>query len=135
MIEAIDKGLNPYKKLFKREITRDDIVRLTEIKIKRISKYDSFRADEEIKGLEDAIAETDEEPEESHPLRGSLLPKPQEEVWGGAGGRAPRSPSSSGSTAPRWWLPPRPSIVDEKNGFAGWGLKRRTLDREVFPAR
>ena len=59
VIEAIDEGLEPFKKLLKREVTRDDIVRLTEIKIKRISKYDSFRADEEIKGLEDRIAETE----------------------------------------------------------------------------
>lgn len=53
VIAAIDKGLKPYKKGFKREITTEDIVRLTEIKIKRISKYDSFRADEHIKGVED----------------------------------------------------------------------------------
>ncbi|MGD9900104.1 MAG: DNA gyrase/topoisomerase IV subunit A [Calditrichaceae bacterium] len=57
VIEAIDKGLEPYKKLFKREITTDDIVKLTEIKIKRISKYDSFKADEAIKALENEIAQ------------------------------------------------------------------------------
>jgi topoisomerase-4 subunit A len=51
VIEAIDKGLDPFKKLLKREVTRDDIIRLTEIKIKRISKYDGFRANEEIRGL------------------------------------------------------------------------------------
>lgn len=57
VISAIDKGLKPYKKLFRREITRDDIIRLTEIKIKRISKYDSSRADEHIKGLETELEE------------------------------------------------------------------------------
>jgi topoisomerase IV subunit A len=59
VIEAIDSGLDPFKKLLKREVTRDDIIRLTEIKIKRISKFDSFRADEEIRGLEDRIEETE----------------------------------------------------------------------------
>ncbi|MEO1831864.1 MAG: DNA gyrase subunit A, partial [Akkermansiaceae bacterium] len=59
VIEAIDKGLGPFKKLLKREVTRDDIIRLTEIKIKRISKYDGFRANEEIRGLEDRIEETE----------------------------------------------------------------------------
>jgi topoisomerase-4 subunit A len=59
VIEAIDKGLDPFKKLLKREVTRDDIIRLTEIKIKRISKYDGFRANEEIRGLEDRIEETE----------------------------------------------------------------------------
>jgi topoisomerase-4 subunit A len=53
----IDKGLKPYKKLFRREITQDDIVKLTEIRIKRISKFDAFKADEHIRGLE---AEMDE---------------------------------------------------------------------------
>ena len=57
VITAIDKGLKPYKKLFKREITRDDIISLTEIKIKRISKYDSSRADEHIRGLEGQLEE------------------------------------------------------------------------------
>ncbi len=55
VISAIDKGLEPHKKKLKREVTEDDIIRLTEIKIKRISKFDSFKADEHIKGLEDAL--------------------------------------------------------------------------------
>jgi len=57
VLSAIDKGLDPFKGLFRREITEEDIVRLTEIKIKRISKFDSFKADEYIKGLEESIAE------------------------------------------------------------------------------
>jgi topoisomerase-4 subunit A len=57
VLEAIDKGLKPYKKKFRREITQDDIIRLTEIKIKRISKFDSFKADEHIKGVEAGIEE------------------------------------------------------------------------------
>ena len=57
VIEVIDEGLEPFKDRFHREITRDDIIRLTEIKIKRISKYNSFKADEIIKGIEDEIEE------------------------------------------------------------------------------
>ncbi|MCC6252856.1 MAG: DNA gyrase/topoisomerase IV subunit A [Bacteroidia bacterium] len=56
VIAAIDKGLKPYKKLFKRNITTEDITKLTEIKIKRISKFDSFKADEYIKHLEEELA-------------------------------------------------------------------------------
>lgn len=55
VITTIDKGLEPFKSLFYREITTDDILRLTEIKIKRISKFDSFKADELIKSLEEQI--------------------------------------------------------------------------------
>lgn len=57
VIETIDKGLKPHVKKLKREVTRDDIIRLTEIKIKRISKYDTFKADEYMRGLENDIAE------------------------------------------------------------------------------
>ncbi|MFN7013130.1 MAG: DNA gyrase/topoisomerase IV subunit A [Bacteroidia bacterium] len=57
VLSAINTGLKPYKKMFKRDITDEDIVKLTEIKIKRISKFDSFKADEHIKGLEDEMAE------------------------------------------------------------------------------
>jgi topoisomerase-4 subunit A len=55
VIEAIDKGLEPFKSQLWREVTEDDIVRLTEIKIKRISKFDAFKADELIKKLEEEI--------------------------------------------------------------------------------
>lgn len=57
VLAAIDKGLAPYKKKFRREITQEDIVKLTEIRIKRISKFDSFKADEHIKGVENEIGE------------------------------------------------------------------------------
>lgn len=58
VLETIDKGLEPYKSLFYREITEDDLVRLTEIKIKRISKYDSFKADELMVRLDAELEET-----------------------------------------------------------------------------
>ncbi|UZD23376.1 DNA gyrase/topoisomerase IV subunit A [Algoriphagus halophytocola] len=57
VLEAIDKGLDPYKPDFYREITTDDLVRLTEIKIKRISKFDAFKADELMKKLQDELKE------------------------------------------------------------------------------
>lgn len=57
IIQVIDKKLKPFKKLLKRTVTREDIERLPEIKIKRISKYDAFKADEYIKGLENQIQE------------------------------------------------------------------------------
>ena len=51
--------MKPHKKKFYREITTDDIVRLTEIKIKRISKFDSFKADEQLRDLEKELKETE----------------------------------------------------------------------------
>jgi len=59
VISTIDKGLEPFKDRFKREITRDDIVRLTEIKIKRISKFNSMKADDLIKSIEEEMEEVE----------------------------------------------------------------------------
>ncbi len=58
VITTVDKGLRPYKKQFYREITKEDILRLLEIRIKRISKYDSFKADELMRDLEKELKET-----------------------------------------------------------------------------
>ena len=57
VIADIDKGLKPFKKRLLREVTREDIIKLTEIKIKRISKFDVKKADEHIKGLEVELEE------------------------------------------------------------------------------
>ena len=59
VLETIDKGLDPFKSQFYREITMDDIVRLTEIKIKRISKFDAFKADELMRRLEEELQEVE----------------------------------------------------------------------------
>jgi topoisomerase-4 subunit A len=56
VLSAIENGLKPYTKHLKREVTRDDIIRLTEIKIKRISKFDKFKADEIIQKIENELA-------------------------------------------------------------------------------
>ena len=57
VIATVDKGLEPYKPSFYREIIEDDILRLLEIRIKRISKFDAFKADELMKRLNDELAE------------------------------------------------------------------------------
>ncbi len=57
VLETISKGLEPFIKVLKRTVTEEDIIRLTEIKIKRISKYNAFKANNQIKGVEDEIVE------------------------------------------------------------------------------
>ncbi len=59
VITTIDKGLDPFKERLNREITRDDIIRLTEIKIKRISKHNSLKADELIRSIEEGLEEVE----------------------------------------------------------------------------
>jgi topoisomerase-4 subunit A len=60
VIKTVDQGLDPYKKDFYREITEEDILKLLEIRIKRISKFDSFKADELMKRLLDELAEVED---------------------------------------------------------------------------
>ena len=58
VLATIERGLEPFKALFWRAINVEDILKLTEIKIKRISKFDAFKADEYLKNLEDEIKST-----------------------------------------------------------------------------
>ena len=56
VLEAIDVGLKPFVKHLKRSVTQEDILRLTEIRIKKISKFDIDKANQLIEALEDKIA-------------------------------------------------------------------------------
>ena len=55
VISAIDKGLKPYIAHLIRPVTEEDITRLTEIRIKRISKFDLDKAQQFIESLEEKI--------------------------------------------------------------------------------
>ncbi|WP_282111507.1 DNA gyrase/topoisomerase IV subunit A [Maribacter stanieri] len=57
VIMAIDKGLAPFTKHLKRAVTEEDITRLTEIRIKRISKFDLDKAQQYLESLQERIAE------------------------------------------------------------------------------
>jgi topoisomerase-4 subunit A len=58
VLAEIREGLQPFLKQLRREVTDDDIARLTEIRIKRISAYNRFQADEALKKIEEGIKET-----------------------------------------------------------------------------
>ena len=58
VLAEIHAGLKPFVKKLRRAITDDDVTRLTEIRIKRISAYNRFKADEAIKAIEDEIKKT-----------------------------------------------------------------------------
>ncbi len=57
VITAIDQGLKPFTGHLKRAVTEEDILRLTEIRIKRISKFDLDKATQLLESLEGKIAE------------------------------------------------------------------------------
>ncbi|GHT23734.1 DNA topoisomerase IV subunit A [Bacteroidia bacterium] len=54
-LAAIDKAFIPFRSLLRRDITADDIIKLTEKPVRRISKFDIKKAEEHIKGLEDEM--------------------------------------------------------------------------------
>ncbi len=55
VIKAIADGLKPFTKNLKRAVTEEDIIRLTEIRIKKISKFDIDKAKQHIEALEEKI--------------------------------------------------------------------------------
>jgi topoisomerase-4 subunit A len=123
VIARIDKGLKPHKKKFYREITTEDIVRLTEIKIKRISRFDSFKADEMLKDLEKELKET------QHHLRHltdyaiayyqKLLEK-----YGKGRERKTEIKSFQSVSATEVIATNQKLYVNRADGFVGYGLKR-----------
>jgi topoisomerase-4 subunit A len=123
VIARIDKGLKPHKKKFYREITQDDIVRLTEIRIKRISRFDSFKADEMLKDLEKQLKET------QHHLRHlteyaiayyqNLLEK-----YGKGRERKTEIKSFQSVSATEVIASNQKLYVNRGDGFVGYGLKR-----------
>lgn len=123
VIETIDKGLKPYKKQFYREITRDDILRLMEIRIKRISKFDSFKADELLRELDKELKET------LHHLKHlteyaisyfqGLLEK-----YGKGRERRTELKSFQSVAATEVIANNQKLYVNREDGFIGWGLKK-----------
>jgi topoisomerase IV subunit A len=123
VIETIDKGLKPYKKQFYREITRDDILRLMEIRIKRISKYDSFKADELLNDLEKELKDT------IHHLKHltdyaiayftNLLNK-----YGKGRERKTEIKSFQSVTAVEVIANNQKLYVNRADGFVGWGIRK-----------
>ena len=57
VMSTIHKGLKPHIPHLLREVTNEDVLRLTEIKIKRITKFDLNKSEEELLKLEEKIKE------------------------------------------------------------------------------
>ncbi len=123
VIKAIDKGLKPYTKLLKREVTEEDIVRLTEIKIKRISKFDSFKADEIISKLEEEIAAVEKN---LRNLTRYAVAYYKNLIKKYGKGRERRTIIDQFSVVDRVQVVAATEtlFVNRKDGFAGWGLKK-----------
>ncbi len=129
VIQEIWTGLKPFLHLLKREVVEDDVVRLTEIKIKRISKYDSFKADEYIRGLEDKIAETKRHLRNLTAFAVSWF-ESLKEKYGKGRERKTELGSFQKVVARKVAVANQTLYINRKEGFIGWGLKK---DEEIGP--
>ena len=139
VIGAIWKGLKPYLGLLRREVTEDDIVRLTEIRIKRISKFNSFEANEHIRGLEDEIDDTKRHLKQLTRYAISHFERLKKQY---AKGRERRTEIAGFDrvAASQVAIANETLYLDAKEGFAGFGLKKdgeaiakcSTMDEVLF---
>ncbi|RYD64218.1 MAG: hypothetical protein EOP84_32930, partial [Verrucomicrobiaceae bacterium] len=123
VLEAIDKGLKPYTKHLKEPVTPDDCARLTEIKIKRISRYDAKNADGELKKIEESIEETKGFLANLTAYTISWFQNLKKKY---SKGRERRTEITTFATisAVKLALANVKPFINKKEGFIGWGLKK-----------
>ncbi len=123
VIQTVDIGLEPFKDRLIREVTRDDILRLLEIKIKRISKYDSNRADELIRDLEANIETTKKNLQQLTRYTIRWFEEIQKK-YGKGRERRTELTSFDKVVAHEVVIANETLYVDRKEGFAGIGMKK-----------
>lgn len=123
VISAIDKGLKPHTKHLIREVTEDDIVRLTEIRIKRISKFDSNKANDNIAALEGKIAEVKHDLEHLVDFAIAYF-KNLKEKYGAGRERKTEIRLFETINAARVAVANEKLYINREEGFIGTGLKK-----------
>ncbi|MEO8588558.1 MAG: DNA gyrase/topoisomerase IV subunit A [Flavobacteriales bacterium] len=122
VLAFIDRGLKPHIQELKRPVTMEDIVRLTEIKIKRISKFDSFKADEHIKQLAEQIKEVKNKL--AHIVDHAVdYFKDLKKKYGAGRERKTEIRTFDTIVATKVAVANRKLYVDRAEGFAGYGLR------------
>jgi topoisomerase-4 subunit A len=135
VIRVIGKGLAKYvvtpstgtkkdKRLFlHRDITQEDIVRLTEIRIKRISKYNSFQADEQIANIESELKQVRYDLKHLTEYTIAYFQRLQEK-YGKGKERKTEITTFDTIQATKVIANNAKLYVDRKEGFIGYGLKK-----------
>jgi len=142
VMKAIWTGLKPHLSLLQREVTDDDVARLTEIKIKRISKFNSFEADAHIRSLEQEIAEVNKFLKQLTRFTVSHFEQ-LKKTYGPGRERRTEISSFNRVAAAEVIIQSETLYLNAKDGFAGTGLKREgeplckcsSLDDVIFFTR
>ncbi|MCP3660761.1 MAG: DNA gyrase/topoisomerase IV subunit A [Bacteroidetes bacterium] len=123
VIKTIDKGLDPFKKSFYRDIKEDDIVKLTEIKIKRISKYDTNKASENLLNLKDCLIEVENNINNLNEYTITYF-KNILEKYGKGRERKTEIKTFANISASTVVANNQKLYINRKDGFIGYGLKK-----------
>src|SRR5258706_10927236 len=124
VLKEIEIGLRPYKRLLKREITEEDVTKLTEIKIKRISKSNSFKADEEIKRIESEMRQVKHDLKHLVPYAIAYFENLKKKYGGPEKKRKTRSVRFDEIVAQEVARANRRLYVNRREGFIGYGLRQ-----------
>jgi topoisomerase-4 subunit A len=123
ILQTIDKELKPYHKLLRKEVTHDDCVRLSNIPIKRISKFSAFKADEQIKQTEAEIDEVNNHLNNIIPYSISYF-RQIKKKYGAGRGRRTEIRNFDTIEATQVVMANEKLYVNRAEGFVGTGLKK-----------
>ena len=122
-VDHIDKRLTPWKPKFRREITREDILKLMEIRMGRILKFNTDKANELIKGIEDSMAEVLANLQNLIPYTIAWY-EHLKTKYGKGRGRKTEIRSFENIEAAKVVVANEKLYIDREEGFIGTGLKK-----------
>ena len=123
VVAFVDSKLEPYKKTFIREVTRDDILRLLEIKMQRILKFNKDKADELIQKIKAEIADIEKDLNEMVRVTIEWF-KHLKDKYGKNFPRRTEIKSFDTIIAAKVVDANEKLYIDRKGGFIGTGLKK-----------
>ena len=123
VIKAVDDGLKPFTKKLKRAVTEEDILRLLDIRIMRISKFDSNKAQDKIEALEGDIEQVKYDLEHLIDFAIAYFTKLKEK-YGKGRERQTELRSFDNIEATKVALRNTKLYVNREEGFIGTGLKK-----------
>lgn len=122
-VAHIDKRLEPWKPRFKREITREDILKLMEIRMARILKFNTDKANESILAIEDEIEEVQNNIDNIVPYTIQWF-RHLKDKYGKGRERKTEIRSFENIVATKVVVKNEKLYVDRKEGFMGIALKK-----------
>ncbi|MDD4424648.1 MAG: DNA gyrase/topoisomerase IV subunit A, partial [Mariniphaga sp.] len=122
-VAHIDNRLDPWKPNLKRDITRDDILKLMEIRMARILKFNAFKANENILSIEDEIEEVQGNIDNIVPYTVQWF-RHLKDKYGKGRERRTEIRNFENIEATKVVVKNEKLYVDRKEGFMGYGLKK-----------